>query len=66
MSQEMQILSHIKKKPITPLDALTQYGCFRLAARIHDLTNKGHRIESAWVDTGESRYKKYWLKRGSK
>lgn len=25
---------------ITPLDALTKFGCFRLSARIHDLRHK--------------------------
>jgi hypothetical protein len=29
---------------ITPLDALQNYGCFRLAARISDLKNQGHAI----------------------
>ena len=61
MSQESQILQHMKSKPITPMDALIQYGCFRLAARIHDLRSKGYRIETDRVDNGESSYAIYRL-----
>lgn len=31
---------------ITPLDALREFGCMRLAARIADLKERGYRIES--------------------
>ena len=35
------ILEHLKKGlSITPLEALNLCGCFRLAARIHDLRHK--------------------------
>ena len=32
-------------KSITPIQALNSYGCFRLAARIHDLRKRGMRIK---------------------
>ncbi len=44
MSQVDKILEHIKERPITPLDALNLYKCFRLAARIHELRGQGHVI----------------------
>jgi len=31
----------LKGKGITPLQALNQFGCFRLAARIHELRSMG-------------------------
>jgi hypothetical protein len=48
-SQSEQILSYMKKyrkKGITPIEALSKFGCFRLAARIHDLREDGHAIKS--------------------
>ena len=62
MSQREQILSHLKRRPITPIDALNKYGCFRLAARIQELRDSGHRIETTIVEQGEKRYAQYWLK----
>ena len=61
MSQCDQILSHMKRRPITPMDALNKYGCFRLAARIADLRERGHTILTETVDDGEKRYAKYRL-----
>lgn len=61
MSQNHAILSHLKRGPITPLDALERYGCFRLAARIRDLRDAGHNIEAEWAMKGEKRYARYRL-----
>lgn len=36
-------------KPITPLVALDQFGCFRLAARIKNLKDDGHAIHSNMI-----------------
>lgn len=33
---------------ITPLEALRDYGCYRLASRISDLRREGMNITSAW------------------
>ncbi len=63
MSQEAQILQHLKTSPITPLEALSSYGCLRLAARISDLRDRGHRIETVMVDQGDKRFARYRLKR---
>lgn len=44
-SQARAILKHLQSgKPITPIDALEQFGCFRLSARIYDLREEGHTI----------------------
>lgn len=46
-SQCSKILAWLKAgKTLTALDALDEFGCNRLAARIADLRNAGHAIES--------------------
>jgi Helix-turn-helix domain len=46
-TQEDQILAHLARcHSLTPLEALTVYGCFRLSARIFDLRKRGWEIES--------------------
>lgn len=50
MTQTQQILDHMKRcGSITPLEALREYGCMRLGARIWDLKRMGHRIRSEIV-----------------
>ena len=45
LTQKKQILEHLKKHgSITPLEALDNYGCMRLGARIWDLRHDGHQI----------------------
>ena len=45
MSQNEKILDYIKDTgSITPLDALREFGCMRLSARIFDLKRDGHKI----------------------
>ena len=42
MSQSEQIIEYLDKYgSITPLEALRDLGCFRLAARIYDIERKG-------------------------
>tara|TARA_R110002124_G_scaffold187071_2_gene354500 strand:+ start:221 stop:421 length:201 start_codon:yes stop_codon:yes gene_type:complete len=46
-TQNNLILAHLKKyKTINPLQALELYGSFRLSARILDLRQDGHNIET--------------------
>lgn len=46
-SQAGRILAHLQRVgPITPLEALELYGCFRLAARIKDLRAQGWAIQT--------------------
>ena len=47
MSQEKQILGYLQSRgSISPLEALEEFGCFRLAARIADLRAKKHNIKT--------------------
>lgn len=50
MTQCEAILNHLKTAPITALEALNQYGCFRLASRITDLRQAGHAIETKTIE----------------
>tara|TARA_R110000868_G_scaffold129264_1_gene337865 strand:- start:873 stop:1094 length:222 start_codon:yes stop_codon:yes gene_type:complete len=45
MTQCAEILHHLDTVgPLTPLDALNLFGCFRLTSRIWDLKQQGHEI----------------------
>jgi len=62
MSQTEQILEHLKSgKEITPMDALVNYGCFRLGARIYDLRQQGYDIESELKQENGKQYAVYRL-----
>ena len=51
-SQCSAILEHLKKGlSITPIEALSLCGCFRLAARIHDLRDQGNDILTDTITT---------------
>lgn len=65
-SQAGQILDHLRRiGPITPLEALELYGCFRLAARIKDLRELGWAIETGThhIPSGKT-VARYWLGAG--
>jgi ribosomal protein S8 len=63
-AQLTSICKHLQTKGfITPLEALKKFGCFRLAARIFDLRDKGFIIETKIVEEkGGKRYAKYVYK----
>lgn len=50
MTQTREILNHMRTGPINPIQALMNYGCFRLAARIRDLRDEGHEIRTENVE----------------
>lgn len=51
MSQELDILMHLKRGEIlTPLEALNEYGCFRLSGRILDLRKMGFNIKTTMIE----------------
>jgi hypothetical protein len=50
-NQNDKILARLKRGPLTPLQALGEIGCFRLAARVNDLRELGHAIDSKRVRT---------------
>lgn len=56
MTQNERILRHMRDYgSITQADALTDYGCYRLGARIYDLRKAGYPIAKETV-TGKNRY----------
>ena len=50
-TQKSKIKQHLESgQPITPIDALERYGCFRLAAIIHTLRHEdGMNIEKELI-----------------
>ncbi len=61
-SQNAQILKFLKTgKSLTALQALRNFGVMRLAARIGNLKDKGHDIESKPVKSGGKRVALYRL-----
>lgn len=61
-TQTAHILDHLKRAPITPLEALTKFGCFRLGARIWELRQDGHAIETEYVTKDGKTFARYHLK----
>ena len=65
MTQNQQILKHLQDgNSITPMDALTLFGCFRLSARILDLRDQGHQIITNTVKHNGKRFASYYLRKG--
>tara|TARA_R100001530_G_scaffold129270_1_gene99493 strand:- start:114 stop:380 length:267 start_codon:yes stop_codon:yes gene_type:complete len=61
-SQKSKVLFDlVEGKGITPIDALNDYGCFRLAAVIHQLRSEGHQIKTTMIEDEDKRYAKYAL-----
>lgn len=62
MNQTAAILNHLQViGPITPLEALDRYQCFRLAARIADIKALGYTVETETVVRDGKRYARYRL-----
>jgi len=62
MSQTQAIKQHLESgQAITPLEALQQYGCLRLAARISDLRDQGMNIRTDIIELNDKRFAKYTL-----
>lgn len=59
--QVAKILEHLQRSPLTPLEALDQYGCFRLAARIDELKRQGHLIATQMVNSNGKKFAQYYL-----
>ena len=62
-TQAKRILGYLQAgHRLTPMDALEQFGCFRLAARIHELRRDGWGIQERTVETrGGKRVAEYSL-----
>jgi hypothetical protein len=62
MSQQTQVLNHLKREPLTPLVALRKYGTLRLAALVYNLKDEGHNILSKRVNVGSKNKPKFVAK----
>jgi hypothetical protein len=63
MTQTEAIRAHLLSgAPLTPLEALDRYGCFRLAARIDELRRSGLTIETITEKRGSKKYARYELR----
>lgn len=66
LTQRDQILRSLKRgKTLTPMDALAQFDCFRLAARIAELRRDGHQIETIQEHRKGKRWARYRLRRAA-
>jgi hypothetical protein len=62
-SQLIKIAAHLARgRSITPIEALNRYGCFRLAARIHDLRKRGISIKQTKIHRNGKSYASYSCK----
>ena len=56
MTQCEKIINYIAEHgSITPLDALREFGCMRLASRITDLKSEGYKF-NATIETSKNKY----------
>ena len=61
-TQDEKILDYLKSgKPITPIDALNMFGCFRLSARIFNLRQDGHNIITKNITSEGKTFAEYHL-----
>ena len=49
---------------LTAVEALSRFGCFRLAARIDELRKQGYNIYTETVKQGEKEFARYHLVKG--
>lgn len=60
MSQQIQILNHIKRyKKISSMQAFSKYNITRLAAIVYTLRSKGYAIKTDIVNKANSSYAVY-------
>jgi hypothetical protein len=63
-TQANQILDYLATgRPLTALTALNRFGSLRLAARVHQLREAGHRIASKRVTKAGKSFSEYRLAR---
>lgn len=64
-SQKKRILRYLLNgNSLTPLDALNQFGCFRLGARIWELRNEGYPVQMRLVEHNGKRFAEYYFSIG--
>jgi len=63
-SQQDRIINFLATgRSLTPLQALSRFGCMRLGARIWQLKRDGHRIQAEMVRRGGKTFAQYRLAR---
>ena len=65
MTQAAQLSQIMRRRWITPLDALKLAGCLSLSQRCGELRRSGVNVVSRWVHVGEKRVKAYRIIKGS-
>jgi hypothetical protein len=61
-TQESRILSALNHgATLSPLEALKDFGCMRLGARIYDLRCKGNKIKSCLTEYKGKHFAIYWI-----
>lgn len=64
ISQNTHLIDLMKKGWVSPLLALSEVKCFRLASRVHDIKALGYEVIDRWSENHE--YKEYRIKEESK
>lgn len=58
----LELLTAAGPDGLTPMDALREAGCFRLAARVAELRAVGHDVRTLWETDGDgTRWARYVL-----
>lgn len=61
-SQNAMVLKYLKRgKKLTPYQALWKFDALRLGARIYDLRQLGHKIETTMIKSNSKRFAQYSL-----
>jgi hypothetical protein len=67
MTQTEMIRAHLESgREITPIDALNQYGCFRLAARIDELRRSNMDIETIMETRNGKKFARYRIRQAQR
>lgn len=62
MTQHESILNYLRSgKSLTVTTALAELGVYALSQRVGDLRREGHDIADEWVESGNKRFKRYFL-----
>lgn len=59
MTQQVQVLNHLKKGSLTSIQALRKCGTMRLAAYVFNLKREGYKIISDNINVGSKSKPKY-------
>jgi hypothetical protein len=59
MTKKQALLTALRQRWLTPLEAAQQVGVFALSQRVGEFKREGHKIVDRWVDTGAARVKAY-------